>query len=33
MSTGARWYWFLLQLVAAATGVVAGIWLFDAITS
>lgn len=32
MSTGQRWYWFLLQLAAIAAGVVAGVSLFDVIT-
>lgn len=32
MSTGARWYWFLLQLGAVAAGILGGMRLFELIT-
>ncbi len=33
MSTGTRWYWFILQLAATGAGIAAGMAIFDAISS
>jgi len=33
MTTGWRWFWFLLQSAAVGTGLAAGIRIFEAATS
>lgn len=33
MSTGRRWYWFILQLAATGVGIAAGVAIFDALSS
>jgi hypothetical protein len=31
--TGRAWYWLVLQLVAVAAGIWAGVWIVDAVTT